>query len=261
MIGKLEAALLAYVQMRKLCTIRTGELTGPLQISPKQESSLLDRMSRSRMIAQVRRGLYLVPPMLPLGGVWSPDQALALNTLLDDKKGRYQVCGPNTFYRYGFDGQVPMRLYVYNNRLYGEKTIGSLSLTLIKVLEDRLGGTEKVTNVEGETLFYSSRARSLMDAVYDWSRFDSLPRGYEWIRREITAKRVTAGELANMVVRYGNKGTARRIGALLESLGTSNTVLGRLEKMLKSSKSQIPFVPGKLKRGKLNRRWGVVLNE
>ena len=100
-----------------------------------------------------------------------------------------------------------------------------------------------------------------MDAVYDWSRFDSLPRGYEWIRREITAKRVTDGELANMVVRYGNKGTARRIGALLESLGTSNAVLGRLEKMLESSKSQIPFVPGKPKRGKLNRRWGVVLNE
>jgi predicted transcriptional regulator of viral defense system len=259
--GKQEAALLAYVQMRKLRFVRTGDLTGPLQLSSKQESSLLDRMSRSKKIAQVRRGLYLVPPILPLGGVWTPDEALAINTLMDDRQGRYQICGPNAFYRYGFDGQVPIRLYAYNNRLYGERTIGAVSLTLIKVTEARLGGTEKVKNTEGEVLFYSSLARSLMDAVYDWSRFDSLPRGYGWIRREISAERVTASELATIVIRYGNQGTARRIGALLENLGTSNTVLRRLERMLRSNKSQIPFVPGKSKRGKLNRRWGVVLNE
>ena len=38
------------------------------------------------MIAQVRRGLYLVPERLPLGGKWSPDEILALNTLIEDAR-------------------------------------------------------------------------------------------------------------------------------------------------------------------------------
>jgi predicted transcriptional regulator of viral defense system len=213
------------------------------------------------MIAQVRRGLYLVPPMLPLGGVWTPDEASAVNTLMEDKKGRYQVSGPNAFYRYGFDGQVPARLYVYNNRMYGERMIGVVALTLIKVADARLGGTEEVRTSEGAVLLYAARARALMDAVYDWSRFDSLPRGYDWIRRELAAGRVQANDLVTMVVRFGNQGTARRIGALLENLGTSNRLLNKLERMLWSRASQIPFVPGRPNRGTVSKRWGVVLNE
>jgi len=75
------------------------------------------------MIAQVRRGLYLVPERLPLGGRWSPDEGLALNTLFDAINGRYQICGPNAFNRYDFDEQVPTRVYVYNNREWGDRRI------------------------------------------------------------------------------------------------------------------------------------------
>src|SRR5262245_45195204 len=81
-LGGLEQQLFAYIQLRKLRTLRKGDLTGPLQISIKQERELLSRLSRADMIAQVRRGLYLVPVRLPLGGRWSPDEGLALNTIL-----------------------------------------------------------------------------------------------------------------------------------------------------------------------------------
>jgi predicted transcriptional regulator of viral defense system len=260
-LGKLEAALLAYAQLRDLRTIRTGDLREPLLLSPKQESSLLERMTRRQLIAQVRRGLYLVPEKLPLGGLWSPDDALAINTLIDDQAGRYQISGPNAFHRYGFDKQVPTRLTVYNNRLVGDRTIGAVELSLVKVADARLGGTVVVRNQEGNSLVYASRARTLVDAVYDWSRFDSLPRGYEWIRIELAAGRVKAGELVNMAVRFGNQGTSRRLGALLESLGVSETLLRKLERTLRSSGSRIPLVPGRPRRGETNRRWGVVLNE
>ncbi len=103
--------MLAYLQMRGKGTVRTGELTGPLELTPEQERELLSRLARGGMIARVRRGLYLVPQRLPLGGSWSPDAALALATLLQDRQGQYQICGPNAFSRYGFDGQVPTRVY------------------------------------------------------------------------------------------------------------------------------------------------------
>ena len=67
-LGPFETQLFAYVQMRKLRTLATGDLRGPLRISAKQERELLSRLSRSGMIAQVRRGLYLMPERLPLEG-------------------------------------------------------------------------------------------------------------------------------------------------------------------------------------------------
>jgi predicted transcriptional regulator of viral defense system len=260
-LGQLETQLFAYAQMRKLRTLATGDLTGPLRISAKQERELFSRLSRSGMIAQVQRGLYLLPERLPLGGKWSPDEILALNTLVEDQEGSYQICGPNAFNRYGFDNQVPNRVYAYNNRLSGDRRIGSVALTLIKVADERLGGTEEVKTTEGLKAVYSSRVRTLLDAVYDWSRFNSLPRAYEWVRRELAAKRVTAADLISVTLRYGDKGTIRRMGALLEREGLAGPLLGKLERALPPSTSLIPWIPTYAKRGRVNRRWGVVINE
>jgi predicted transcriptional regulator of viral defense system len=260
-LGQLEQQLFAFVQLRKLRTLRTGDLSGPLQITTKQERELLSRLSRAGMIAQVRRGLYLVPERLPLGGRWSPDEGLALNTLFDAQNGRYQVSGPNAFNRYGFDEQVPTRIYVYNNREWGDRRVGSVVLTLIKVADRRLGDVEIVETAEGSKTVYSSRARALLDAVYDWSRFNTLPRAYEWIRKELKAKRVTSAELVTVTLKYGDIGTIRRMGALLEREGVASPLLKKLEKVLPKTSSLIPWIPTKPKRGTVSRRWGVVINE
>ncbi|MDA8125655.1 MAG: hypothetical protein M0009_10760 [Deltaproteobacteria bacterium] len=260
-LGKQETQLLAYLQLRKQQTVRTGELIGPLQLNPDQERKLLSRMARGGLIARVRNGLYLVPAQLPLGGAWSPDEILALNTLMEDRAGRYQICGPNAFNRYGFDEQIPTRIYAYNNRISGERTIGAVGLTLIKVADDRLGETEEVRSPEGRRAVYSARVRTLVDAVYDWSRFNSLPRAYGWIRGELAAGRVSAGELTRVTLRYGDKGTIRRIGLLLERQGAAVSLLRKLEGALAPSTGLIPWIPGKPKRGTISRRWGVVANE
>src|SRR5215472_5164026 len=200
-LGPLETQFFAYTQMRGIRVLRTADLTKPLRISAKQERELLTRLSRGGLISQVKRGLYLVPSRLPLGGIWAPDEILVLNTLMEDENGRYQICGPNAFNRYGFDDQVPTRVYAYNNRLSCERSIGSVALTLIKVTNNRLGSTEKVKTAGGLTAIYSSRVRTLVDAVYDWSRFNSLPRGYEWIRQELKAKRVDPVKLIRTALR------------------------------------------------------------
>jgi predicted transcriptional regulator of viral defense system len=259
--GKYEAQLMAYVQLRNIRTLKTGDLVAPLRLTAKQERELLSRLTRGGVIARVRRGMYLVPPRLPLGGQWTPSEALAISTLMGDQGGRYQICGPNAFNRYGFDEQVPARVYAYNNRLSGERTVGSVAFTLIKVQNPRLGDTEEFTTPEGLTAVYSSRVRTLMDAVYDWSRFDGLPRSYGWIRKELSTKRVKAADLVRVTLQYGNQSTIRRIGALLEAEGVAPMLCLKLERALRPSSSLIPYVPVYPKRGKLNRRWGLVFND
>lgn len=151
--GILETQFFACVQMRKRRTVRARDLVASvLKLAPEQGRKLFSRLSRGGLIARVRQGLYLVPPGLPMGGAWKPSEALALNTLMEDVKGRYQICGPNTFNQYGFDDQIP-------NRISGDRTVGAVEMTLIKVDEARLGDTMDIVMGDGEKAIHSfSRA-------------------------------------------------------------------------------------------------------
>jgi predicted transcriptional regulator of viral defense system len=180
---------------------------------------------------------------------------------MKDREGSYQICGPNTFSRYGWTEQIPNRLYAYNNRLSGDREIGSVRITLIKVADDRLGGMELVRTPDGLDVPYSSKARSLVDAVYDWSRFGSLPDAYEWARRELKKDERLAAALVENCLAFANQGTIRRVGKALEREGVRETLLRKLEKSLRPSTSFIPWFPGRAKRGTIDRRWGVVVND
>ncbi len=259
-LGQLQTAALAYVQMRELRSVQTGQLAAALRMTVKQERELLSRMARAGLIANVRKGLYLFPRKLPLGGVWTPDEATAVNALMTDKQARYQITGPSAFNRYGYDEQIPSGITLYNTALSGERTIGRITLTLIKVSPDRLGDTEQVETPSGQTLIYSSRVRTLVDAVYDWSRFDGLPRAYDWIRRDLDTGRIAITDLAESTIRYGNMSTLRRLGVLLEQAMAEPRILNRLQRALTASSAKIPFVPERPIRGPLLKRWGVVVN-
>jgi predicted transcriptional regulator of viral defense system len=264
-LGPLEARVMAYCQSRERCVVAAGDLVRDLRWTAEQERKVLSQLARKGLLARVRRGLYLAPSRLPVGGRWAPSETLALTTLIEDRKGTYQISGPNTFQRYGWTEQVPNRVYAYNNRISGDRQIGPVALTLIKVSDDRLGGTEVVRAPDGIEVIYAAKARSLVDAVYDWSRFDTLPRAYDWIKREVTSDDGFAAELVQVTIRYGNQGTLRRIGATLEQLETQEPLLRRIERALRPSSSFIPLVPTSGKRGmpgkeKTSKRWGVVFN-
>ncbi len=78
----METMTFAYTQLRRKNTVYAGELREQLKLSAEQERKLLSRLAKAGVIARVWRGVYLVPSMLPLGGKWSPDEALVLNTLM-----------------------------------------------------------------------------------------------------------------------------------------------------------------------------------
>jgi predicted transcriptional regulator of viral defense system len=260
-MGRLERQMFAYLQLRGTTTVRTGDLVGPLRLSAVQERKLLSRLAKAKWIARVQRGVYLVPDRLPVGGMWTPDEAQALGALMAEHGGRYQISGLSAFNRYGYDEQVPNRTIAYNNRLSGARTIGAVSLILIRVADRRLGATDRVRLRSGAVAVYSSRARALLDAVYDWARFDTLPRAYDWIRAELRSGRVDASDLAKVTLRYGDVGTIRRIGALLQRLRVPAGTWGPLAAELEPTTSAIPWIPRRPKRGRVDRRWGIVWND
>jgi predicted transcriptional regulator of viral defense system len=261
-LGKLEQRFLSYAQMRHLTTVYYGEARSILALTDLQEKKVLSRLSRAGIIVRLKRGVYLFPSRLPFGGIWNPGEYLILQELMKAcDKGRYQLCGWQTFNRYGFSEQVPTSVYAYNNRLHGYKSIGGQGFFFIKVADGRLGGTETVRTPDGVDMIVPTKARALMDAVYDWSRFGTLPAAYGWIRQAVRADRELADELAQAACRYGNQGTIRRIGYLLESLDLRGGWKIPMQKALRRSTSLIPLLPGQAARGMANREWGVIVNE
>jgi len=178
---------------------------------------------------------------------------------MEDRNGRYQVCGPNAFNFWGFDEQVPNRVYAYNNRISGERVIAGISFNLFKVCESRLGGVTEVTEPSGAPLIMGSKARTLVDAVRDWKRFNTVPRAYDWIRDTTREEPALVTELMDACVQFGNVSTLRRIGYVLAMSGVEPRRLRRLRSRIKSE-SPVALIPGRSRAGAINRKWGVIEN-
>ena len=260
-MGQLEMQLFAYAQLRGKDMIKTGELSPALGITGKQERELLSRMARSSLIIRLKRGLYLVPSRMPSGGRWGVSEYMILPKLMAELKGEYQLSGPTAFNYYGYDEQVPNKVYVYNNRISGRRTIGVIEFLFIKVGDNRLGSTKTIKTPEDFKVPMVSRARALLDAVYDWRRYNTIPRAYEWIASSMKKYPDIADEIIDCALRFGNQGTIRRIGYFLELLGASEKRIKKMKRALRSSKSLIPYIPGRPARGTINRDWGLIINE
>ena len=98
-IGQLEIQALAYCQSLGQPIVAAGVLARALRWTAEQERKVLSQLARKGFVARIRRGLYLAPKRLPVGGRWSPGEMLALSTLISDAGGTYQVSGPNAFQR------------------------------------------------------------------------------------------------------------------------------------------------------------------
>ncbi len=259
-LGNISSRFFAYTQLKNKDVIRTGDITSVLNITESQEFDLLRRLTDSGWIVRLKRGVYLVPDRLPAGGKYNPGTSIILEKFMKENGGMYQITGPTAFNFYGFDDQVPNMFYVYNNRISGNRTIGNQSFQFIKTRDQRIGSINNIATYQGPCLIYSSKTRTLVDAVYDWSRFNSLPRGYQWIEAELHTESNFVSELVEVTMKYGNQATLRRIGYLLDSLKQSPKLIKRLVGQLSNSKSLIPWIPSKAARGKLNRKWGIIVN-
>lgn len=259
-LGSLASRFFAYAQLKKLEIVHTGEIVPVLNISSSQERELFRRLARSGWIVRLKRGAYLVPSRLPAGGKFSPGAARILQKLMEEENGIYQICGPSAFNFYGLEDQIPNMTYLYNNRISGKRSIGGLAFQFIKVADQRLGAIKMARVKDNLEVTYASKARTLMDGVYDWSRFNSLPKGYLWIKQAMKEEPELLPELVEVTETFGNMATIRRIGFLLDSISDNSKMVDRLQCQLRPSTAFIPWIPGRDAKGKINRKWGIIVN-
>jgi predicted transcriptional regulator of viral defense system len=258
-LRNLKMQFLAWIQLRKRTQVATGEIADALGLTAIQERKLLSRLTQQGLIVRLRRGLYMVPAKVPPGGVWSPGEFRLASALMDDAGAEYQIGGPIAFHQYGFNEQVPNQMTVYNDKISRRCIMAGLQFIFIKVPSSRLGGSLQISLPDGGSVKMSSLPRALMDAVYDWDRYNTLPRAYRWIaaRRD---ERETIKELIRITLCHGNIGTMRRIGYTLAKCNVSPRLLSRLKARVSEGRSLVKLVPSLPARGAIDRDWGIIDN-
>lgn len=256
----LKTKALAWLQMREKEVLYTGELQKVLKITPKQEANLLNYLRRSGILIPLTKGIAIAPLKLPPGR-WSPSPYKILALLMKELDAQYQITGLYAFNRYGLSTQVPVRMMIYNTKLSGTKMIGGLAFDFVRVDATRLGEAEviEMPKDKDSRVYIGSLPRTLFDAVYDYKRFNTLPRAYEWIAQKKSDSNLMK-KLVEITIQFGNVGTQRRIGFVLSSLGINPALCRKLWRTLPKSSSLIPLIPGENAVGPIDRQWGIIIN-
>jgi predicted transcriptional regulator of viral defense system len=260
-LSAFEGRLLSWAQMTGTLCADDKSIARALRFQPIQCQNILSKMSQRGLIVQLRRGLYLLPQKLPPGGLWQPSADAVVWFFLTNKKASWQETGATVFNYYGLSEQVTNQTTVYNDKISATRKIGRLSVVFVKVAKSRLGGVVELDSPTDSKIKrrVGSLARVVLDAVYDYSRFGTLPRAYRWIEAR-KADREFLKELVQLSLRCGNIASRRRIGWFLERLEIDLVIYKPLLKSLKPSQSFIPADPTEPKKGKTNTRWAIVEN-
>ena len=134
-----------------------------------------------------------------------------------------------------------------------------MRVVCIKTATQRIQGVEQFTMPDTTVISIASLARTLMDAVYDWFRYNSIPQAYEWIATQKNNP-VVLKELVNLTINYSNKNTIRRIGYMLDSLKVNATYKKVLLQQLTPIKSWVPLNPKVPSTGTHNKKWRIIDN-
>ena len=237
--------------------VTSKELGSRLQITERQLVRLLARLTAEGRIQRLQRTIYLLPGKLPPGKVWKPSPYEALASYMDWLGAKWQICGIAAFTRHGFSTQIPQTISVYNNKLSGKKVVAGSAFEFIKVPINRLGFTIKEKTSSGKTILYSSRSRSIFDAIFDQKHFSCLAEAYAWIL-QISTEEETINELKKCTAVLGNIQTIARIGFILEKVGADAEVVHKRMLAFKSARLTA-LVPGS-RRGPISKRWNNIEN-
>jgi predicted transcriptional regulator of viral defense system len=260
-LGRLETSFFSWIQLRKIRIVKNGMFSAVTGISLKQERELLNRLAGKSLIVRLQKGIYLVPTRIPPGGKWMPDEYEVIAFYMKAIESSYQIGGFSIFNYYGFENQISNSIFVYNTKISGQKKIGVYNITFIKTDNSRIGNCEIVVTSSGVKAKTTNKARTLFDAVYDYSRYNSIPKAYEWIKESIKNDSDLAEKIIKTTMRYGNQGTIRRIGYILDKCCPGIKKISELETKLSKSKEPVLLVPNASRKGSINKKWRIIVND
>ncbi len=259
-LGPLGAKFFAYMQMKGLEIVRTGELQKPFKISALQERYLLFRLNKGGLIFRLLRGVYIVPKSIPPGGYWRPNDYLIVAKYMEYYKANYYIGGLTAFNKHGFSTQIPNQLSVYNDKISGLKTFGGIRIRFNKVAKKSLIGFDTIQiQSHLETVNIANLPRTILDGINYNNRYRTLPEAYVWLKRYSSDTVFLRGFIA-LAIKSVNNNAIRRIGYYLEQQNVPKNILQPLQRKLQPTKGLVSLIPNGSRKGKADKKWGIIDN-
>ena len=264
MLGPMEVQFFAWTQLENKGQVQTGDLVKAMNLSSKQEADLLYNLSSSGFIVKLWRGFYLIPKKIPSKGLWSPSPDLVIKKYMENAGAtKFYISGPAVFNKYGYTDQLSSWFTIYNDKISKKMYILQYHLDFTKVVSARLGAVKKIKSYTDDGKFiwasYSSPEQAILDAVYDYKKFGTLPKVYDWIADSLRNRKINPRKLIDVTIKYGNKISQKRIGWTLDKLKAPKKIVSLLQKKLSKTNFLTPLNP-KNRKGSINRKWGVIEN-
>ncbi len=258
-LGPLGSKFFALMQMKNQKIVRLGELQKPLGLSDIQERKLLQRLADNGYLLRLQRGIYLVPPTIPAGGYWRPNEYYIIDKFMQIHKAKYYISGMAAFNYHNLTEQIANQYTVYNDKISGIKKFGTLAVQFIKISENRITGFIEISLANDEKAYIASLARTILDTINDWKRYQKITEAYAWLSQYKKDNELMS-EFIQLTQSCANMNATRRIGYTLEGLGLSEKQVLPLYKKLKSIQSWVPLIPNISARGTAIKKWRIIDN-
>ncbi len=259
-IGALELRIISYVQLKRIKILRTGDIFPIIGISAQTEKDVFSKLNNKGIFVRLTKGYYLVPDTLSPTTYPNVSEMEILFYFMKIFQTQFMISGPTAIYYYGYTTQIPNRIYVYNNKISGDRIIGNKSFVFMKTSSKRLKGAEFISNQKGIKIPYASKARLLIDCIYDWNRYNTIPKVFKWINQEIEENPAITEKLVSNAIRYGNRIVQRRLGYLLEIMNVDAKLVEKLQNKIQGTKTIKPLIPNINLKGSVNKKWGLIIN-
>ena len=254
-LGQKEAELVARLSYEEKDIVTAQELDAYLPIDFQYRKQLVYNLKKKKILTPVKRGVYIFIPLESVATGRRISEFLIPPIFFP--QNNYYIGYSTMFNYYSFTDQQFQTVYVLNTTLCRERNITGSIFKFTKIPSERIYGVEKIT-IKNKEVMVSSKERTLVDLIYFNKPVGGIKAAKEIFERFVKEKKCDIKKLIEYSVRFPNIKTRKLIGLILEELGVSDTMLKPLEKSVKNT-SLISF--SKSRKGTLNKRWKVIIND
>ncbi len=246
-----EIDLLSYLELKSEEVYTRDEINEFFNDNKKTAGYIIKKLLEKKRLLSLIKNTYLVVPLKAPPGLWSANEYSIAKKLI--KNSTYYIGYAGVFNSYGFTEQVAQMVHILNDTYSGEKIILGIKYKMIKVLKNRFYGLEERI-IDNKIVVFPKKERAMID-VFEF--YKNNPRKAFKILNEHIAK-LNIKVFVNFVSKYPVQIIRRRIGYFLNQLNIVDTLLDKIDS---GRKGYSPLYEKISLKGRINKRWRVIINE
>ncbi len=251
-----EIEVISRLTYEKTTIITLSQFDNYFRFPSTVRNKILWKLKKKGILVSIKKGLYIFSPLENGPAGRNINEWLIPCSLFPNNN--YYVGYSQMYNYYGFTDQIFQQMFIINTSTQSERKIGKIQFNLIKVSPDRMYGLKSIKVKEAEVIV-SDKERTLVDLVYYPKPVGGLQKAFEILDYQVKSKFIDLKKLIKYASLFPIISTRKRIGFILEKAGVDLMELKPVLKKVEGT-SLTTLYDGNSRKGKINKRWGIIEN-